>query len=118
MNIETKWQQLIENENAIQQVISKFPVNDGDEDNAIRVTIIAAALKWAMHANYKAISTAMLPLPRSTNSEIIIGELEKREDFRAYQKWWFETHEDTPLSMKHYMDWLEALRLLWEQLEE
>ncbi|QJB56637.1 hypothetical protein [Pseudodesulfovibrio sp. zrk46] len=118
MNIETKWQQLIENENAIQQVISSFPVDDSDEDNAIRVTIIAAALKWALQTSSKAISTAMLPLPRNTNSEVSISELEKRENFQAYQKWWFKTHPNTPLSMKHYMDWLEALKLLWEQLEE
>nr|WP_321513637.1 hypothetical protein [uncultured Pseudodesulfovibrio sp.] len=118
MNIEDKWLRLNEDRSIIEEVIASFPIDPEAKGSDLRMSVMNAALEWARKAHPDDVSAAMHPLSGGAKSDLMISELEKREDFRGYQKWWFNNQDDKPLSVELYMDWIEALMLLWERLEE
>jgi len=113
MTTEERWLNFIEDESIIQDIIARFPNDEKDENSGMRRTVMVAALEWAKKAHHNDIASAMYFIPRESNDDVDISELEKSENFRAFQAWWFDHQGDAPLSFIFYMDWIEVLRLLW-----
>lgn len=107
----------MKDETLFEEVLADLPVESDDDNGPLRFKVMTEALKWARQAHPQYIALALGPMPRGENSAIVFRELEKREDYRAFQQWWFDNLGERPIEIERYMDWIEAIRLLMGRIE-
>jgi len=108
----------MKDETLLAEVVASLPVGEADDNAPLRLKVMTEALKWARTAHPQYITLALGPMPKASDSAIVLRELEKREDYRAFQQWWFDNLGEKPIEIERYMDWIEAIRLLLSKIEE
>lgn len=108
----------IKDETLLAEVVASLPVGEADDNAPLRLKVMTEALKWAQTAHPQYITLAMGPMPKASDSAMVLRELEKREDYRAFQQWWFNNLGEQPIDIERYMDWIEAIRLLTSRIQD
>lgn len=108
----------LKDETLLAEVVASLPVGEADDNAPLRLKVMTEALKWAQTAHPQYITLALGPMPKASDSAMVLRELEKREDYRAFQQWWFDNLGEQPIELERYMDWIEAIRLLISRIED
>ncbi|MBC16687.1 MAG: hypothetical protein CL942_06515 [Desulfovibrio sp.] len=108
----------LKDEALLAEIVASLPVAEADDNAPFRLKVMTEALKWAQTAHAQDITLALGPMPKASDSAIVLRELEKREDYRAFQQWWIDNLGEKPIEIERYMDWIEAIRLLIRKVDE